>query len=110
MLYMANDAFDLSVERGRDLAKAKQDRFHRLNTDTWIVPSATGSDFSYLVNTARSTCTCGDAASGAKCMHLWAAAFLQNDITLIDGTRLAPPPLENAEDLVAPIYVHGWAS
>lgn len=103
-------SFNPQVERGRDLARAKHDRFHRLNADTWIVPSATCSHFSYLVDTSRSTCTCPSAASGATCMHLWAAAFLQNDITLIDGTRLAPPPVENAEDLVAPIYVHGCAS
>ncbi|HTR51101.1 MAG TPA: SWIM zinc finger family protein [Kofleriaceae bacterium] len=85
--------------RGLDLAKAKHQHFHRIDEDRWIVPSATCSQHAYLVDASRSTCTCPDSERGAKCKHLWAVAYVQNKITLIDGTQLKPPPVTDATDL-----------
>lgn len=108
---MTNDALSARSQRGRALAKAKHQMFHRVDEDRWIVPSATCSQHAYLVDVSRSMCTCPDAESGAKCKHLWAVAYLQNEITLIDGTQLTPPPLEDAEnEVTSSLGVQGGAS
>lgn len=107
---MTNDGLNARSQRGLDLARAKHQLFQRVDEDKWIVPSATCSHHAYLVDAARSTCTCPDSESGETCKHLWAVAFIRNEITLIDGTQLAPPPVEDATDEVARFGVQGGAS
>ncbi|MBA3671256.1 MAG: SWIM zinc finger family protein [Gemmatimonadaceae bacterium] len=107
---MTTDVLNRRSQRGLDLAKSKHQLFRRLDEDTWIVPSATCSHHDYLVDASRLTCTCPDAEeSGVICKHLWGVAYLLNEITLIDGTRLTPPRVE-AEDAVTSIGVQGGAS
>lgn len=107
---MTTDSLNARSQRGLDLARAKHQLFQRIDEDKWIVPSATCSHHAYLVDTSRSTCTCPDSESGDKCKHLWAVAFVQNEITLIDGTQLTPPPVEDPSGEVTPFGVQGGAS
>jgi hypothetical protein len=86
--------------RGLELARVKHQCFRRSDDDTWIVPSATRANSVYVVNVSRPTCTCPDfGENGETCKHLWAVAYVQNKITLLDGTHLAPPPVTRDEDL-----------
>jgi hypothetical protein len=108
---MTTDAFNPRSQRGLDLARSKHQLFRRLDKDTWIVPSATCSHHEYLVDTSCSTCSCPDAEEdGMICKHLWAVRYLVNEVTLIDGTQLAPPPAEDAEDAAMSIGAQGGAS
>jgi hypothetical protein len=98
-------------QRGLDLATAKHQLFSRIDEHAWIVPSATCPEHAYLVDASRLTCTCPDSEEGGGiCKHLWAVAYLQNEITLTDGTQLTPPPVEGAEDAVPSIDDQGEAS
>lgn len=107
---MTTDGLNARSQRGLDLARAKHQLFQRIDEDRWIIPSATCSHHTYLVDASHSTCTCPDAESGIICKHLWAVAYLQNEITLIDGTRLVPPPVEDADRAMARFGVQGGAS
>jgi predicted nucleic acid-binding Zn finger protein len=74
----------------------------------WLVPSATRADRTYVVDDSRATCTCLDfVENGEMCKHLWAVAYIQNEITLLDGTQLAPPPVAKDEDSGATVSVQG---
>ena len=95
---MTTDSLGARSQRGLALAREKQKLFHRIDEERWIVPSATCSQHAYLVDASRSTCTCPDSDSGATCKHLWAVAYIQNEIILIDGTRLVAPPVANDEE------------
>src|SRR5947208_1808173 len=87
-------------QRGLDLARAKHKLFRRIDDVTWLVPSATNSASTYVVRMPRPSCTCADfTESGRTCKHVVAVAYLHNEITLIDGTRLEPPPVIDATTL-----------
>lgn len=104
-------ASELRSQPGLDLATTKHQLFTRIDEHTWIVPSTTCPEHAYLVDASRLTCTCPDAEEGVGlCKHLWAVAFLHNEITLIDGTQLTSPPVEVAEDAVPSIDGEGEAS
>ena len=94
-----SDALSRRQRRGLALATAKHQRFRRITEDTWLVPSATRASLAYVVDASRATCTCPDFVENVEmCKHLWAVAYVQNEITLIDGTQLAPPPVAIAND------------
>jgi hypothetical protein len=82
--------------------------FRRIADDTWLVPSATRADSTYVVDVSQETCTCPDGGEdAARCKHLWAVAYVQNEITLLDGTHLAAPPVTVDEDAGRPISTRG---
>lgn len=84
--------------RGLALAAAKHPRFRRIADGTWLVPSATREGSRYVVDVCRATCTCPDFVENLeRCKHLWAVAYVQNEITLLDGTQLSPPPVMDDE-------------
>ena len=107
---MTNDRFNPRSQRGLDLAKTKHQRFRRIADGTWLVPSAIRADQTYMIDASLSRCTCPDGETGATCEHLWAVAYLQNEITLIDGTHLEPPPVEDPEDAATSLGVQGGVS
>jgi hypothetical protein len=88
-------------QRGLELAKSKHQLFRRIAKDTWLVPSATNSDNTYVVSVPRPSCTCPGFDESGRCTHVLAVAYLSNEITLIDGTRLTPPPVIDAATLTA---------
>lgn len=94
---MTNDASNPRLWRGVELARAKHQLFRRVAEDTWLVPSATYSNRTYVVTVSGPSCACPDFASGAYCKHLWAVHCIRNEITLLDGTRLTPPPITDTE-------------
>lgn len=86
-------------QRGLELARLKHSSFRRVADNLWLVPSATKNDSTYVVDVSRMTCSCPDFGDhGEMCKHLWATAYIANEITLIDGTRLSPPPVTKDED------------
>ncbi len=98
-------------QRGLELAKAKHQLLLRINNDVWIVPSATCPLHAYVVNVARVSCTCSDfKASGSMCKHIWCVAYLQNEVTLLDGTRLAPPPIVDGDEWRVALELEGASS
>ncbi|HEY1816364.1 MAG TPA: hypothetical protein VGG74_28650 [Kofleriaceae bacterium] len=97
-------------ERGRELARDAHDRFLRVSEHSWIVPSATHAGKAYAVDQLRMSCTCLDGEPGNKCKHLWAVQYISNAVTLIDGTRLAPPPVEDSDGAAASVAAQGGAS
>ena len=86
-------------QRGLDLAKSKHRLFLRVADDTWLVPSASNAHNTYVVRVPRPSCTCPAFDEVAGCKHVLAVAYLCNEITLIDGTRLEPPPVIDAATL-----------
>ena len=91
---MTNGSSDPRRLRGLELARAKHQRFVRITEDTWIVPSATSAMHAYVVDVSDMSCTCPDFAdTGRRCKHVWAAAYLANRVTFLDGMRVAPPPI-----------------
>jgi len=96
---MTTDAFNPRSQRGLDLARTKHQLFRRVDECTWIVPSATCSHHAYLVDALHLTCTCPDFdENGTTCKHLWAVRYLNNEITLLDGTQLALPPVTDDDN------------
>ena len=96
---MTNNASGPRSQRGFDLATAKHQLFRRIDEDVWLVPSATCSHHAYVVDASRMTCTCPDfEESGTTCKHLWAVRYLDNEITLIDGTHLVAPPVTDDDE------------
>lgn len=89
---MMSAALDARSQHGLDLVRAKHELFQRIDQNRWIVPSATCPLHAYLVDISHSTCTCPDAEAGATYKHLWAVRYLRDEITLLDGTQLMPPP------------------
>lgn len=81
---------------GLDLAKRNHRNFRRLADDTWFVPNG---DKIFVVTPARPSCTCRDfEQTRTSCEHVWAVAYVQNGVTLIDGTRLVMPPVTDPRD------------
>lgn len=106
---MTTPASNPRQQRGLELARAKRLRFRRITEHTWLVPSATHARKTYVVTISRPSCTCPDFASGANCKHLWAVRYFENEITLIDGTHLTPPPITDADHTAATLGLGGAA-
>lgn len=105
---MTRNAPNQRPQRGLELARLKHVSFRRVADSVWLVPSATKTDSTYVVDVSRMTCTCPDfGENGEKCKHIWAVTYVQNEITLLDGTHLAPPPITEDEDAVAAISAQG---
>ena len=82
----------LSVEQqGLDLARAQRDHIRRFADGTWVVPDGARV---CIVRTTLQTCTCTPAST---CAHRWAVAYLTNEVTLLDGTRLVRPAVTDAQ-------------
>lgn len=102
---MTTDASWQRSKRGFDLATAKHRHFRRVEEDVWIVPSATCSHHCYVVDASRGTCTCPDfEESNTACKHLWAVRYFENEISLLDGTHLAPPPVTGEDECTVTLY------
>ena len=96
---MTTDALNARSQRGLALAKAKHQLFRRIDEDVWLVPSATCPHHAYVVDASRRTCTCPDfEESGTACKHLWAVRYFNDEITLLDGTHLVPPPVTGDDE------------
>ena len=96
---MTTNAANSRLQRGLELATAKHEVFRRIDEDIWLVPSATCSHHGYVVDASRLTCTCPDFEDGGTtCKHLCAVRYLNNEITLLDGTHLAPPPVTDGDE------------
>lgn len=106
---MTGSLFNLRSQRGLELARVKHQRFRRIAEHTWLVPSATHSKKTYVVTASRPSCTCPDFASSANCKHLWAVRYIQNEITLMDGTQLTPPPIMDTDHSLAALGLGGAA-
>ena len=83
---MTNNETDLRQERGRTLSLDK--RIKHIAGQTWLVPSQTQVAGGYLVNVAKSTCTCPDyELRRCRCKHQWAVEFARTVETHADGSQ-----------------------
>jgi transposase len=80
---------DARQQRGLALVANKRKHIKHVAGARWLVPSATGASGGYVVDVDASTCSCPDHEErGAKCKHLWAVAYLKQEVTLTDGTTV----------------------
>lgn len=95
---------------GLKLATSKYREFRRALGGIWLLPSDTSDDDAYVVvDATRQTCSCPDHADGGvRCVHLWAVAYVGNEITLIDGTAFQRPRITvDAEPQRSPTHSEG---
>lgn len=81
---------DVRQQRGLALLQSKGTRIKQLTGTTWLVPSATNSSGGYVVAVANDqrSCTCPDAEAGNRCKHIFAVAYVRQEIELADGATV----------------------
>ncbi|HWU87636.1 MAG TPA: transposase [Kofleriaceae bacterium] len=55
----------------------------------WLVPSQSNASGGYVVDADAQTCSCPDHEDrGVKCKHIWAVAYIRQELSLPDGTTV----------------------
>ncbi|HWO22347.1 MAG TPA: transposase [Kofleriaceae bacterium] len=82
------DALDARQQRGLALVASKRKHIKHVSGARWLVPSQTDGG-GYVVDAEAQTCSCPDHEErGTKCKHIWAVAYLKQEVTLTDGTTI----------------------
>jgi transposase len=87
---MGDEVLDARQQRALSIVRGdKARRIKHMSGSRWLVPSATNASGGYVVDTDAQTCSCPDHEErGAKCKHIWALAYLRQEVTLTDGTTI----------------------
>jgi transposase len=77
---------DARQVRGLALVQSKRAKIKHVSGSRWLVPSATNASGGYVVDADQNSCSCPDHEDrGVRCKHLFAVAYLRQEITLPDG-------------------------
>lgn len=88
-MVLMGDSLDARQQRALALVANKRAHIKQLSGARWLVPSQTDRSGGYLVDVDAGTCSCPDHEErGAKCKHILAVAYLRQEITLTDGTKI----------------------
>jgi hypothetical protein len=69
--------------------QAKRAKIKHVSGARWLVPSQTNPSGGYVVDVEQNTCSCPDHEDrGVRCKHLFAVAYLRQEITFPDGTTV----------------------
>jgi hypothetical protein len=82
----ASSPLDARQARGLALVQSKRAKIKHVSGSRWLVPSATNASGGYVVDAEQNSCSCPDHEDrGVRCKHLFAVAYLRQEITLPDG-------------------------
>lgn len=77
----------MNAREERGLVIAALCKLNRKSSDKWLVPSQSGPERLYTVDTTAQTCTCPDhQESGHKCKHIFAVEITMKREVGTDGT------------------------
>src|SRR5689334_11934094 len=80
---------DARQQRALALVASQRDRIKHVAGARWLVPSATNAHGGYVVDVDAQTCSCPDHEErGTKCKHIWAVAYLRQEVTFKNGTTV----------------------
>lgn len=80
---------DARQQRALALVASKRKHIKHVAGARWLVPSATDTSGGYVVDADAETCSCPDHEErAAKCKHIWAVAYLREEVTLSTGATV----------------------
>jgi len=86
---MLDEPLDARQARGLALMQDKGTRIKHVAGARWLVPSQTNASGGYVVDAEKNSCSCPDHEDrGVRCKHLFAVAYLRQEITLPNGATV----------------------